>query len=156
MAGFVIGGGTTLFLTHDGGAALRPHEDFVFGVFKILHFDQTLVATGGKQRGLVDQVGQIRARKARRTACDHRCVNVFGDRYFAHVYVQNLLAATNVRQADVDLAVKTTRTQQGFVQYIGAVGRSDHDHAGVAFKAVHFHQHLVQCLFAFVITTARA
>ena len=139
VAGFVVGGGTAFFLAHDGGAAFRPHENFIFGVFKILHFDQTFVATGGKQRGFVDQVGQIRTGKARCAACDDRGVNVFGDRYFAHVYVQNLLAATNVRQADVDLAVKATRTQQGFVQHVHAVGRGDHDHAGIAFKTVHFH-----------------
>ena len=87
MTRFVIRSGAALLFTHDGGAAFWAHEDFVFGIFKVLHFDQTFVATCGEQRGFVDQVGQIRAGEAWGATCDHGHINVLGDRYFAHVDV---------------------------------------------------------------------
>src|ERR1700712_2785142 len=70
--------------------------------------------------------------------------------------LHDVFAAADIRQAHVHLTVETARTQQRFVQYVGAVGCRDHDHAGVRLETVHFHEHLVQRLFAFVVTAAHA
>src|SRR5690606_6114877 len=49
---------------------------------------------------------------------------------------------------------EATGTQQRRIQYVRTVGGGDHDHAVIAFEAVHFNQQLVQRLFAFVMATA--
>ena len=67
-----------------------------------------------------------------------------------------LLAAIDVGDRHHDLAVETTRAQQGRVKHVGAVCRRDDDDAFIGFKAVHFHQQLVQRLLAFVVGIAEA
>ena len=70
--------------------------------------------------------------------------------------VQNLLAAANVWQRDIHLAVKPPRAQQGSIQNVRAVGGRNHDHAHVGLKTVHLDQHLVQRLLPLVIAAAQA
>ena len=82
--------------------------------------------------------------------------DVLADRDLAHVDVQDLLAAADVGQLDIDLAVEAARAQQGGVQDVGPVGGRDHDHAQVGFEAVHLDQHLVQGLLALVVAAAQA
>ena len=83
-------------------------------------------------------------------------VDVLADRDLAHVDVQDLLAAADVGQLHIDLAVETARTQQGGVQDVRPVGGRDHDHAQVGLEAVHLDQHLVQGLLALVVAAAQA
>ena len=71
------------------------------------------------------------------------------------MHFQDLFATTHIRQTDHDLAVETTRTQQGGVQYVRTVGGGDDDDAFIAFKTIHFDQHLVQGLLTLVMTTAQ-
>ena len=54
------------------------------------------------------------------------------------------------------LTVKTTRAQQGGVQNVTAVCRGQDDYTFVGLKTVHLNQQLVQCLFAFIVSTAIA
>ncbi|MGF6548279.1 hypothetical protein QFZ96_003350 [Paraburkholderia youngii] len=53
-------------------------------------------------------------------------------------------------------AVETARTQQRLVEYVRTVRRGDHDDTRVRLEAVHFDEHLVQRLFALVVTAAHA
>src|SRR5690606_28139007 len=122
----------------------------------ILHFHQTLVTACGKQCGFVDQVGQISARETRRATGQNICLDVASNRHFTHVYIQDLFATTDIRQADDDLTVKTPRTQQRLVQHVSPVGCGNHDNTRVRLETVHLDQHLVQRLFTFVIATAHA
>src|SRR5690625_7408086 len=69
---------------------------------------------------------------------------------------QYLLAATNIRQADHHLAVKTARTEQRLVQHVGAVGSGNDDYALVALKTIHFHQQLVERLLTLIVATTVA
>jgi tRNA uridine 5-carboxymethylaminomethyl modification enzyme len=69
------------------------------------------------------------------------------------MYMQDLLATTDVWQRHDHLTVETARTQQGGIQHIGTVGRGNHDHAYACLETIHLHQQLVQCLFALVVTT---
>ena len=72
------------------------------------------------------------------------------------MHTQNLLAAANIGEAYRDLAVKATRTEQGLIEHVRAVGRSDDDDAFVAAKTIHFDQQLIQGLFALVVTATEA
>ena len=65
--------------------------------------------------------------------------------------LENGDAFGQIGQIYVDLAIETAGTQQGFVENVHAVGRSQNNHAGIGAKAVHLCQELVQRILAFVI-----
>ncbi len=69
------------------------------------------------------------------------------------MHFKNLLTATNIRQPHYNLAVETAWTQQRGIQHVWTVGCGDNDNTFITFKAIHFHQHLVQCLLTLVVTT---
>ncbi len=156
VAGLVVGRVAALFLGHDHALALGAHEDLVLGLLEVLHLDHARVAAGGHQGGLVAQVGEVGAGHAGRAARDDAGVDVLADRDLAHVHVQDLLAAADVGQLDIDLAVEAARAQQRRVQDVGPVGGRHHDHAQVGLEAVHLDQHLVQGLLALVVAAAQA
>ena len=71
------------------------------------------------------------------------------------MHFQNLFAAADIGQRHHHLAVETARAQQRGIEYVRTVGRGNHNYGLIAFKTVHFHQKLVQSLFAFVVTAAQ-
>jgi len=152
----VISRVATLVFRHDHALALRAHENFVFGFLKVLHFHNAGIAASRHKGRFVAQIGQIGTTHARCTASDDAGVHVLADWDFAHVHSQDLFAAANVGQGDIDLAVKTTGAQKRCIQDVGAVGGSHHNHAEVGFKTVHLDQHLVEGLLAFVVATAQS
>ena len=68
---------------------------------------------------------------------------------------QDRLTALHVRPVKGYPAVKTTGPQQGGVENIGAVGRSDDNNICIGIKAVHFDKHLVEGLLAFIMRAAQ-
>ena len=156
MAGFVISRVAALFFRHHHAFALGAHQDFVFGFFKVLHFNRTRIAARCHQCGFIAQVCQVCTRHARRAARNHHRANVLPQRNLAHVHIQNLLTTANVGQRDINLTVKTPWSEQRCVQDVRTVRSSHHDDAHVGFEAVHLHQHLIECLLTLVITTTQA
>ncbi len=155
MASLVVGGELLLVVAHRHRTALGAHHDLVARLVEVVHADVLRVLAGGKQRRLIDQVGQVGTAEARGTARDGHRHDVIRQRHLAHVHAQDLLAATHVRQPDHDLAVESARTQQRGIQHVGTVGRRDDDHALAALEAVHLDQQLVQGLLALVMTAAQ-
>ena len=66
VPGLVDGRDAFLGLADDHRAPLRAHEDLVLGELEVVHPHDLLVVTGGVERRLVDQIGQIGAREADR------------------------------------------------------------------------------------------
>ena len=97
VAGLVIGGQPLLVLGHDQGAPLGAHHHLVLGVLELGHRDEALAAPGGEQRRLVDEVHQVGAGEAGRAARDRLEVDVGRQRHLAHMHLQDLLAADDVR-----------------------------------------------------------
>jgi hypothetical protein len=155
MAGLVIGSQLLLFLGHGGRAAFCAHHHLVLGVLEFCHRHQPLVAAGGKECGLVDEVHQIGTRETRRTTRENLEVDIRRHRHVAGVNLEDLLAADDVGVRHGDLTVETARTQKRGVENVGAVGRCDQDDAFIRLEAVHLHQQLVERLFAFVVTAAQ-
>src|SRR5690606_17511097 len=77
-------------------------------------------------------------------------------RHGAHMYLENLFAATNIRQRHHYLAVKAARTQQRGIEHVRTVCSGNHDNAFVAIEPVHLHQQLVQGLLALIMATTEA
>ena len=152
----MVGGGAFFVFVHHHAAALGTHVDFVFGVFKVALIDFDFVAAAGKQGGFVDQVGQVGAGETGCAARQRHQIDGCVERYFFCVYVENLLAAADIGQRHDDLAVETAGALQGGVEYVGAVGGGHDDYGFIAVKAVHFHQKLVEGLFALVVAAAES
>src|SRR5690606_5713235 len=102
-------------------------------------------------RGLVDEVLEVGAREARGAAGDDREVDALVDRDLAGVDPENGFAAAHVRQTDDDAAVEPTGAQERRIQHVGAIRRSDEDHALVALEPVHLDEELVERLLALVV-----
>ena len=156
VAALVIGGGQLLLLGHDHGAPLRAHHHLVLGVLEFLLRHEALVAPRGQQRRLVDEVGEIGAGEAGRAAGDDPGIDVGRQGHLAHVHLQDLLAAGDVRVGHDDLAVEAAGTQQRGVEHVRAVGGGDDDDAFVGLEAVHLDEQLVQRLLALVVAAAEA
>src|SRR3989344_4291327 len=137
VAGLVIGRVHALLLRHDDGTALGAHHYLVLGLLEVLHVHEPLVGARGKQRGLVHEVGEVRAGKTGRAAGNNIGIHVIRHRHLAHVHLENLLASADVRQRHVHLAVETARAQQGRVEHVRTVGRGNDDNALGAFETVH-------------------
>ena len=154
---FVIGGVFAFFFRHHHRAAFGTHHDFVLGALKVFHIHQPFGLAGGEQRRFIDEVGQIRAGKAGRAARqNHRVDAVLINGHLAHVHFQDLFAPANVGQRDDHLTVKAPRAHQRRVEHVRTVGGGNHDDAGLPLKTIHFHQQLVQRLFAFIVAAAHA
>ena len=152
----MVGGQLLLLGGDDPALLLRAGHHLHGSLFDVLHGDGFAVATGGQQGRLVDQVFQVGAGKARGPLGDHLEGDVGGQGLFAGVDLQDLLAALDVGQADVDLPVKAAGAEQGLIQDVGAVGGGHDDDAVVGLKAVHLDQQLVQRLLALIVAAAEA
>ena len=154
VAGFVVSRDAFFFVRDDHALALGAHQHFVFGQFEIMHGHNFLVVARRVERGFVDQVREIRAGKSRRAARDDADVDIFTERNLTRVNLQNAFAAAHIRTGDDDPPIKSPGSQQGRIQNVGPVCRSNQDHAVVRFKPVHLNQQLIQSLLAFVVSAA--
>ena len=109
---------------------------------------------GSQQSGLVDEVLEVSARKACGALCDDLEGDIRGEGLVLGVDFQDLLAALDVGQADVDLTVEAARAEQGLIEDVGTVGGCHDDDAIVGLEAVHLDQQLVQGLLALIVTAA--
>ena len=71
------------------------------------------------------------------------------------MHTQDFLTPIHIRIGHHNLPVETAGAQQSGVQHIGAVGGRNQDHTLIAFKPVHFDEHLIERLFAFIIAAAK-
>ena len=67
------------------------------------------------------------------------------------MHVENFSALFQVGQFDIDLPVETSGTHQRFVEDIGPVRRSEHDHPCIRSETVHLGKQLVQGIFPLVV-----
>src|SRR5450830_1835948 len=86
------------FLAHHSRLAFRTHDDLVLGILKVLHFNQALAATSGKQGSFIDQIGQISTGETWCATRQNVSLDVWCNRHLAHVHIEDLFATANVRQ----------------------------------------------------------
>ena len=154
VAGLVDRGVPLLLVADDHRAALGAHVDLVLGHLEVDHRDRFLVLAGGEQRGLVDEVLEVRAGEAGGAAGDGLEVDVGGERDALDVHAQDPLASAHVGAVDRDAAVEAAGPEDGRVEDVGAVGRRHDDDPLVGLEAVHLDEQLVQRLLALVVAAA--
>ena len=69
--------------------------------------------------------------------------------------IENLKTVFALGQSNINVAVKTTRAKQGFVEHVDPVGSSNNNYTGIIIKTVHLDQNLVESLLIFA-TSATA
>ena len=150
-------GGHPLFLgSHDERLPLGAHDHPVLGELELGHRDEPLAEPRGHQRGLVDEIGEVGARHARRAARERTRLDVGGQRDLLHMDLEDLHPPLDVGQRHGHAAVETARAEERGVEHVGPVGGGDDDDAFVGFEAVHLDQQLVEGLLALVIAVAEA
>ena len=154
MARFVESRDPFLLVGENHRLALGAHEHLVLGQLKIVHQHRLAVLTGGVEGSLVYHIGQIGAGKTGCSTGQHGQIHVVVERNLAGMHAQDLLAAANVGTRHHHAAVEAAGAEQSRVQHVRPVGCRDQNDAFVGFEAVHFHQQLVQRLFALVVTSA--
>ena len=158
VARFVVGRVALLFVGHQERAALGTHAELVAGFLEVEHRDLLVVEPRGEEGRLVHEVLEVGTCESRRALRDGGYVHVLVERNLAllQVHLQNFFAALQVGQSHHDLAVEAARTQERLVEHVGAVGGCNQDDAFVCSEAVHLHEQLVQCLFAFIVPASEA
>jgi hypothetical protein len=96
VAALVIGRQHLLFLGHDERLALGAHHHLVLGLLELGLRHHPLVAAGSRQRSFVDEVHQVRAGEAGRTAGNGLEIDIRRQRHLADVNLEDLLAALHV------------------------------------------------------------
>ena len=155
MAAFMIGRGLAVLFADHLGLALQTHIYLVLGVFEVHHLQLFLAALGGQQRGLVDQVLEVGTGKSWCALGQIGGIDILIHGRLFHVHREDLLAPPDVGKIDHHLSVESARPQQCRVENVGPVGGRDEDDAFVGLEPVHFHQQLIEGLFAFVVTAAQ-
>ena len=156
VTALMVRGHLPLMLTHDARSTLRARHYTVDSFIDSTVINHVAVIASGQQGCLVHHVRQVCTRKTGGTLSDLPQIDATVDRLTGGVHLKDALAALHIGRVHTDLAVETTRAQQGGVEHIRAVGRSNHDHVGVAVETVHFDKQLVKGLLTLVVTAAHA
>ena len=156
VTALMVRGYLTLVLTHDARSTLRTRHHAVDSLIDSTVINHVAVIAGGQQGCLVHHVRQVCTRETGCTLSDLPQIDATVDRLTGGMHLKDALAALHIGRIHTDLAVETTRAQQGGVEHIRAVGRGNHDHVGVAVEAVHFNKQLVKGLLTLVVTAAHA
>ena len=156
MTALVVGRELSCPLAHDLALLLRTHLHLAYGLFYLVGGDESPAVRDSHERGLVEEVLQVRAGEARRAAGDGIEVHVVAQGLAPGVYAKYGLPAPYIWQTDIYPAVEAARAGQCVVQDIVAVrGRHDDD-ALVVGKAVHLDEQLVQSLLSLIVAAAEA
>ena len=143
VAGFVVGGDLAFGVVHDLTLAFGADGDAFKSFGDVGAGDGFVTFAGGGDGGFVGDVGEVGARTAGSLGGESVKVDVVGEGLVLEMDLEDGEAVFAFGQRDVDVAVKATWAEQGFVQHVHAVGGSHHDDAGVIIKTVHLNQDLV-------------
>ena len=83
-------------------------------------------------------------------------VNIWINRFTFDMNFQDRFTTAHIWTIQHNTAVKAAGAEQGWIKNIRAVGSSHDDDIGIGIKTIHLDQHLVQCLFTFVMTSAKS
>ena len=155
MTGLMDGDAALLLLGHHLGLLLQTTDDTVDGIEEILFAYFLTVMTGGNQRGLVADIGDIGSREAGRLTGEEVDINRLVNLQWFQMYQEYLLTFVQVWQVYMDLTVETARTEQGRVEHVSTVGGSKDNDTAVGTKTVHLREQGVQRVLTLVVTTHR-
>src|SRR2546421_11267490 len=101
--------------------------------------------------GFVDDGGQVSARESWRGFGHAHQIDVGPELHFAAVDLENFQAAFDIGQRDVNLAIESAGTSEGWIEHVDAVGGGADDDLIVGIKTIHLDENGVEGLFAFIM-----
>ena len=145
--------GTSFCFRCNLGFLFQTTDDAVYRIQEVLLAYEFLPVAGSDQCSLIADIGNICTRESRCLTCQQ--VHIYTIVYFnrAQMHAKYFFTFVQVGQIHVYLTVKTSCTEQCLVEYVYTVGSSKYNHTAIGTEAVHFCQQLVQCVFAFVISS---
>ena len=106
----------------------QPCDDALDGIVEVVHRHRIGLAARGKQRSLVDEIGEVRPGKAGSKRCDLLGFDVRGELHLFHVNAKNLHTSLLIRPIHQHLPVKASGPQQRRIENLRAIrGRKQHD-----------------------------
>ena len=147
----MVGDDQLLLVRDDPALPLRPGNDPVYCLLELRHPDLLLVAPGGEQGGLVDEVGQVGPGEAGGLTGQHLELDALLERLAPGVNPEDGDTSDQIGTVDDDLTVEPSRTEEGRVEDVGPVGAGDHDHTGLRLEPVQLDQQLVEGLLPLVV-----
>ena len=155
MACLVISCNAFFLLGNHMALFLRADADLDKSIFDICLCKEGTIRLRRRNGSFIEQVFQIRAGEAGRSACDLLQIHIVAQGLVGGVDLQDFLPALYIGASHRDLAVKAARPQDRGVEDVDPVGRRHDDDSFIDAEAVHFHQQLVEGLFAFVVGTSQ-
>jgi hypothetical protein len=156
VTAFVIRDDATFIGVHDPTLALGAGHDAIDGFLDLAQRDGLLRPARREQRGLVDDVGQVRAGKPGRAARKNIELDITSERLSAGVHLQDCLSALQIRTVDDDLPIEATRAKERGIEDVRPVRRRHQDHGRALIEPIHLGQQLVEGLLALVVAAADA
>ena len=150
MACFMVGCYAPVFFTDNSVLTFKAHDNLVHGTLKIFQTDKIFPFPGSHKGGFVDQVGNIRSAETGDCSCYCRQIDILFGFNFTDMHFQNLGSPLHIRGVNCNLAIKTTRTQQGGIKNIRTVCGRNNNYGLIGAETIHLHQQGIEGLFPFV------
>ncbi len=136
MPHLVIGHDLALVRIEQSAGFLDAGYDAFDCTSEVVCADGVSAAPRCPQRGFVDQIGQVGARKARRQRRDHIEIDSFGELDLFRMYAKNCCTADQVRPIDQHLAVGASGPQQRRIQNFWPIDRGEQHDAVTRVEAI--------------------
>lgn len=153
MASLMISNLGPFLLGHKHVPLLNAAHHSVSCRLEVLHGHKLPLTSGGNQRSFIAKIRQVGSRES--GAQSGKRSGVFLDTLlqgqFLQVQFHDLFSGLDVRKTDRNLSVKSTRSQEGRIEDISAVGSSEDNDSFICLEAVHFDEELVEGVFSFVV-----
>ena len=156
VSALVVRRGSLLFGIEDQAFTASTEHDAVARVLEVDALDVGRATANGEQRCFVHEVGKVGATHSRR-GLGHRVeIDVVAHALPSRVNLEDCQTLFHFGEWNDDLAVEAAGTQQGGVENVGPVGGRHHDDSFGGLEAIHLGEHLVERLFALVVTTTES
>ena len=155
MTSLVDRDGAFLCLCHHLGLLLQSSDDTVYGIEEILLLHCLRIMARSNQGCFITYIGDIGTRESWCLTGEEVDIHAVVCLHRLQMHLEHFLTLIKVRQIHMNLAIKTSCTQQGRVEHICTVCGCEDNHTRVRAKAVHLCQQGIQRVLALVIASHR-
>src|SRR6056300_682954 len=130
---------------------LSTHDDALIDILHNVIRDHTLTITNSADGTLVHEVREVGTRETRRLLGDVLKVHILREVLVPRVDTEDLLTTLNTGKSNLNLAVEATWTEEGVIEDVDAVRRSDDHDSSLVVETIHLSEELVDGLLTIII-----
>ena len=154
MSRLMIGCDLLFFVRNNLTSFLCADTDLDKGMFDILLCNVGSRCLRRHNCSLIHEVLKVCTCKACGCLCDLCQINILTQRLVLDMNAKNLLTSLDIRSADSNLTVETSRTQDCRIKNIHTVGSCHDDDSLIHSKTIHLHKKLIQSLLSLIMAAA--